>query len=103
MSQTVTPTADLEQLGWTAARQVAGQDAVEQVEVKGGVDAFDRPAYHYSFLIDPHRAQLRPGLVVARVTQALLAELLARGDEHRPIIRLLDRTDWDRHTRAQSH
>ena len=45
----------LEKLGLDAAREIAGPDAVERVEVVVGVDYFGRAAYDFSFLIDPER------------------------------------------------
>jgi hypothetical protein len=95
-----TPSEELKKLGLDAAQAAAGADAVEQVEVFPGEDSLDRPAYFFSFLIDQKRAAERPGLVRIRLTQALRDGLAARGDEHYPIIRILDRADWDRRARA---
>jgi hypothetical protein len=92
-------TADLEQLGRDAARQVAGDAAVEQVEVVEG-ESFDRAVYRFSFLIDQDRALLRRGLMYSRIVQALSDALIARNDAHYPVITLLDREDWDKRTRA---
>jgi hypothetical protein len=92
--------AELERLGLEAARLVAGEDAVEQVEVVSGEDSSDRPVYYFSFLIDEQRTQQRPGLVRIRLLQRLLDELSARGDEHRPMVKMLNRTDWEHRQRA---
>lgn len=91
--------ADLEQLGLQSARLVAGEDAVEEVEVVEGYE-FDRPVYHFDVLIDADRSILRLGLVHARLMQKLRDGLIARDDEHFPVIRLLDCTDWDKRTGA---
>jgi hypothetical protein len=93
-------TADLEKLGRDIAQHIAGASAVEQVEVVPGEDSSDRPVYYFSFLIDQNRAVQRAGLVRIRLAQTLRDELAARGDAHYPIIRILDRTDWNRRARA---
>ena len=93
---------NLEKLGLDAARDIAGPDAVEQVEVVVGVDYFERAAYDFSFLIDPDRLRMRIGLVLIRLGQRIKDELTARGDEHHPIIRLLGRNDWPRRASART-
>jgi hypothetical protein len=91
---------ELEELGRAAAEQVAGPDAVEQVEVRWGEDASDRPVYYFSFLIDQDRARQRAGLVRTRLLQKLRDDLVARGDGRYPVIRILSREDWDRRSDA---
>lgn len=86
---------DVEQLGREAAQFVAGPEALEAVEVATGYD-FDRPTYRFTFLIDQDRAHLPPGLLRIRLMQKLLDSLEACNDEHVPVIRMLDRTDWER-------
>ena len=93
--------SDIEKLGYEAAQEVAGSDAVEQVEVVAGGDDSDRPVYYFSFLIDQSRARQRAGLVRIRLMQKLDDELLARGDEHRAVIRILDREDWGKRRDAR--
>lgn len=92
-------TAALEQLGRDAAQNIAGEDAVQEVEVVPGYD-FERPVYYFSFLIDQDRARLRAGLLLTRLIQKLRDELIARNDEHFPFIRILDRADWGKRTGA---
>lgn len=48
---------ELEKIGRFAAEQVAGYEAVEQVEVVESEDAFERPIYHFAFMINQQRAQ----------------------------------------------
>jgi len=91
---------DIHQLGLDAARQVLGADAVKQVEVIDGADYWYRPAYHFTYLIDLARSQLQPGLVRTRLIQKLLDDLDARGDDHLPVIQLLDAADWEKRARA---
>ena len=98
MSQTTA--IDLEKLGLETARRIAGEDAVEQVEVFPGVNFFDEPVYHFTFLIDPDRLRLRIGLVLGRVGQQIEDELTEHGDAHRADIRLLNLTDWPKRRRA---
>lgn len=93
---------NLEKLGRDVAEEVAGPGCVEQVEVAAGVDYFERPVYDFSFLIDLDRARLRPGLILIRLDQRLQDELIARGDEHHPVVRLLDHTDWPRRASART-
>jgi hypothetical protein len=85
--------SDLEALGLDVARQIAGADAVEQVSVTTDQDSDDRPVYRFSFLIDPDRSQARMGLVRIRLRQTLRDALVARGDEHSPVIQFLERAD----------
>lgn len=94
MSATSSP--DLIHLGRAAALDIAGPEAVEQIEVTPGEDAFDRPAYHFSFLVNPERTTQRPGLILIHLTRRLLEDLEARGDHHRPTVTLLNRADWDK-------
>jgi hypothetical protein len=88
--------ADLEKLGRRLAQAIAGDDAVEAVEVESGADILDRPAYHFSFLIDQGRSKTRVGLLHIRLANHLLDELTALGDEHRPLVRILDRDGWSK-------
>jgi hypothetical protein len=92
--------SELAQLGLDAARQVAGDDAVEDVEVMPDADFDDRPVYHFSFLINEARLRERGGLVRLRLLQRLRDELTASGDEHLPRITMLSRTDWAKRRRA---
>ncbi len=94
MSETVDK--ELVEFARTAAEEVAGSDAVEQVDMKRGVDFWGRPAYRFSFLIDESRARERPGRVRLSIIHKLVDALEARGDEHQPILRILNREDWDR-------
>jgi hypothetical protein len=98
MSQTTA--IELEKLGLDIARQIAGEDAVERVEVFPGVNFFDEPVYHFTFLIDPDRLRLRIGLVLGRVGQQIEDELTEHGDTHRADIRLLNLIDWPKRRRA---
>jgi hypothetical protein len=98
MSQTTD--IDLEKLGLDTARRIAGEDAIERVEVFPGLTAFDEPAYHFTFLIDPDRLKLRRGLVLGRVGQKIEDELSERGDTHVAEIRLLNQADWPKRRRA---
>lgn len=92
--------SDLERLGFNAAQEVAGKDAVKRVEVASGVDFFERPAYYFSFLIDQTLALERAGLVRIRLMQKLRDELAVRNDDHLPEIRILNQEDWDRRSVA---
>jgi hypothetical protein len=90
--------AELEKLGLEAAERVAG--AVEEVEVEAGEDDLGRPAYFFSFLVDQASARQRAGLVRIRLMQSLRDALAARGDGCHPVIRILDRADWERRSLA---
>jgi hypothetical protein len=91
---------DLEELGRRVARQIAGDDAVQEVEVVPGFDFDGRPVYRFTYLIDRDRSRERIGLVAIRVRQKLLDELVSREDEHRPAVTILDEVDWPRRMRA---
>lgn len=86
----------IRELGLEAAREIAGPNAVDDVQVVEELDAEGSPAYRFDFLIDPAYIQLRPGLVRIRLGQRLRRDLTARGDAHRPLLRMLDRADWSR-------
>jgi hypothetical protein len=91
---------DLVKLGREAAEEIAGAGSIEQVEVVPGEDAWDRPAYVFSVLINLERSGQRPGFVLIRLTQKLRDELSARGDPRYPIVHLLDQADWPKRARA---
>lgn len=61
-------TADLKQFARDIARDIAGEDAVRQVDVVAG-ERLERPVYIFSFLIDQDRSRLRPGLLRGRLIQ----------------------------------
>ncbi len=90
------PPDELQELGLAAARRAAGEDAIERVFVEDTIDSLDRPAYRFTYLLDEKRSKHDLGLTRIRIIQALLDDLDARGDEHRPRIVLLDREAWDR-------
>lgn len=96
-----TPTAELEKLARDAAREIAGPHAVEQLEIENVIDLDDRPAYHFTFLVNKDRVGVHPGLFRVDLALKLLDELTARGDEHRPLIRFLDRRDWEKRGSAR--
>lgn len=95
-----TSDAILAEIGLEAAQHVAGADTVERVEVVAGYDSAERPAYFFSFLIDDGGDRQRTGLIHIRLGQKLRDELIARGDEHYPIVRILSRDDWEKRTGA---
>lgn len=92
MSQDIA--TELEQIGRDAARTIAGDDAIKEVEVVPGHD-LERPVYYFTFLIDQERSRQRLGLLLTRLVQRLRDELIARSDGHYPVVRLLNRVDWD--------
>ena len=95
-------TADpLEKLALDAAEDVAGKGSVEQVEIVSGEEASGRPILHFSFLIDQGRARQRAGLVRTRLVQRLRDDPIAQGYGQYPIVRILNRTDWDRRANAE--
>jgi hypothetical protein len=96
-----TDVGTLEKLALKAAEAAAGSGSVERVEVVSGEDDSDRPVYYFSFLIDQDRAQHRPGLVLTRLFQRLSDDLIAISDGHYPVVRILNRTDWDRRGSAR--
>jgi hypothetical protein len=87
--------SELQAFGRAAAEAVVGPEAVEEVEVRPG-ERSGGPVYYFSFLIDRERAQQRAGLIFIRILQQLRDGLLAKGDPHFPVVRILDRADWDR-------
>lgn len=94
--------ANLERLGLQTARELGGDDSVEQVEVLSTVDIDQRPAYHFALLVDLSRFKQRPGLVRIRLGQKLTGELRARGDDHEVILQMVDKADWHRRANAQT-
>jgi hypothetical protein len=93
-------TKDLEKIGLEAARELGGEGAVQNVEVAPGLDSLDRPVYWFTYLLDEARLRLGLGRFYVRLIQALQEALIARGDEHFPMIRLLNSTDWEKHRNA---
>ena len=88
--------ADLEILAADAVRESAGPEAFGRVEVEIGVDVRYRPADEFTFLINQDRAKPRAGLVRIRLGLKHLDEVAAQGDEHLPVLDILDRTDWEK-------
>ena len=87
---------ELVEIGRTAAGRVAGLGTVDRVTVMTGQDSTDRPAYFFSFLIDKDRDPRRVGLARIRLVQELRDALIARDDEHYPIVEVLNRADWEK-------
>ena len=97
------PTATLERTGCDAAEAVGGAGVVGAIRVEPGVDADERPAYHFRFLINQDRSILGPGLLRIRLHLRLLEDLSILGDEHEPVLEMLDRADWDRRAASRSY
>jgi hypothetical protein len=93
-------TAELETIALDTARELAGADAVERVEVTATADSYDRPAYQFAFLIDLARMTGDLGVVRLNLRVRLGDELDARGDEHRVLLQTLDHHDWPRRANA---
>ncbi len=91
---------DLVELGRRVARQIAGDEAVQEVEVTPDFDIEGRPVYRFTYLIDRDRSRERIGLVFARLILELGDELIKRGDDHLPAVTILDQHDWPRRKRA---
>lgn len=85
---------DLPGLGREAAERVPGLGKVEKVLAEFGVDSAYEPAAYFTFLLEEGRDREQVGLTRARLIQRLRDTLLARGYEHYPYIRILDRADW---------
>jgi hypothetical protein len=62
---------ELETLARDAAREIAGPEAVDAVEIETGIDLDDRPIYHFTFLIDQEHARQGIGMVWTRLSQKL--------------------------------
>jgi hypothetical protein len=90
----------LQQLGRQAAEAVAGAEAVEDMEVGPALDWDGTPAYLFTFLINQDKSIARPGEILIRTGLKIQDELISRGDEHNPMIRLLDRADWEQRAGA---
>jgi hypothetical protein len=86
-----TLTADLEKLAQDAAREIAGPEAFEQVEVDTVTGLDDQAADRFTFLINPNRVIQHTGLAKIRLGLRLLDDLTTRGNDHRPPLRPLDR------------
>ncbi len=100
MIETAQP--DLEALALDAAREVAGVDSVEEIEVTTGVDWTDQPVYYFAFLIDQGRALLPAGLLQIRLGQKIRDKLISLKDDHYPMIQMLARADWEKRKIARS-
>ena len=90
---------ELRAMGLAAAREIAGPDAVQDLEVDLGYDP-ERVVYVFSFLIDQSRSRHRPGLLRARLSQRIHDGLIARSDDAFARLRMLDRPAWDRRRSA---
>lgn len=90
----MTDRAAIAELSRQAAEAVVGEGVIDQVEVRDSLTASDEPAYEVYYRIDMDRSPLGPGMTLIRLTQHLRDSLLERGDETRPIVRLLNENDW---------
>lgn len=86
------PPQDLREFALQAARALA--DTVDDLEIIDGVDYEGRPAYHFTFLIDPARTTKDLGLVRLKLRLRLNDELEARRDDHQVHLRVMDTKDW---------
>ncbi len=86
---------ELAALGREAAAQVPGLGTVDRVKVRYGQDSTDLPAYFFTFLIERDRDRQQGGLPRARLVQKLRDELIARDDDHYPIVTVLNQADWE--------
>lgn len=66
------------------------------VEVRHVENAEGDPTYKFRFVMDQARVGEGSGRLRVRLGQKLRDELLAKGDEHHPMLELLSRDDWDR-------
>ncbi len=66
------------------------------VRVEPTLDALDRPAYKFTYLIDRSRTTIEPGLTSIRLRMALLDALESHQDSHTPIVGIMNQQDWDR-------
>ena len=91
---------EIQQLVRSTAMDLAGADAVKEVEVSETTDLHDRPAYLLSLLIDSPDAWQRMGRIRIGLRMKLRDELAARGDAHELLLQTLDRSDWPRRVDA---
>ena len=92
---------DLLQFARAAAEEVAGP--IEDVDIRELLDVHDRPAYQFSFLIDPAGDMQKGGLIMIKASLRIRHELEARGDPHRPLVHVYNRADWPlRHVNART-
>jgi hypothetical protein len=91
---------DIQTLALNAARQAIGPEAIRDVRIESTLDALDRPAYQFIYLIDRARTDVEPGMTSIKLRIALLDALEANQDSHTPIVGILDQQDWDRTLRA---
>lgn len=94
--------AHLKEIGLHAAQDLVGAERVEQVDVVAGADSSDEPAYFFSFLMHEGEDRQRAALIRTRLAQRIRDELIRRGDEVYPFVRVLRHEDWERHKLAQS-
>ena len=91
---------EIQQLVRTAAEQLAGADAVKEVEVIETIDIHDRPAYLMLLLIDPPDAWQRIGPIRNGLGLKVLDGLAARGDTHQLMLQTLDHNVWPHRVHA---
>jgi hypothetical protein len=86
---------ELEILGLEAAKQVAGPDAVINLDVEPFLDSRDRVAYRFSFVIDRSIAKsYRPGEMRIRLGQVIRDVLVSKGDETYPHLQIMSPEEW---------
>jgi hypothetical protein len=91
------PAQDIVRLATDAAHEVVGADATVSVEVEAGTDSSDKPAYFFFYRIRKDDIpDLSPGLIRIRLIQHIVDKLVAVGDTHEPIIRMMMLTGWEK-------
>ncbi len=87
--------AEIQQIGEDVAHAVVGKGVIDKVEVRPGWSTSDEPTYEFYFRVDPTRLTINSGVVHIDLSRHLLDALYERGDEHLPVVHLLDERDWN--------
>jgi hypothetical protein len=81
-------------LGRETADKFVGPEGATAVEVYVGQDSVDQEAYFFSFLIDWNNKYQSLGELHIQLAQSLRDQLIARHDEHYPVVEIISPTDW---------
>jgi antitoxin component of MazEF toxin-antitoxin module len=86
------PEEDTREIALRAARRRLG-DIIKEVDALAGCDFDGDPAWHIAFLADPADRATR-GLHWIRIGQEIRDELVRRGDEAYPFVKLYASSEW---------
>jgi len=96
-----TSAADLKVLALDVGREIAGPDAIGDVDV-GEAVIYNRLAIQFTYLFHRNLSRIDPGTARIKIDLRLADELENRGESNAPLLTMLDQRDWDQRSTNRS-